>query len=139
MTRPSHWRCRLYWLSRCVRHATNWRRHHSVGGFTPVFVEGELRNRAILKPIFADHSIDAVLHFAGLKPINESTRDPLSYHNNNVHGSQLLLQVMVQANVFYFVLSSSATVYGAPKQMQISETCPANRLTNPYGRSKQMV
>ena len=115
------------------------RRVARISGREPVFVQGDIRDRTILEFIFAKHSINAVLHFAGLKAVSESARDPLNYYDNNVHGSQLLLQVMAQANVFCFVFSSSAAVYGPAAQMPISETCLVGQLTNPYGRSKLMV
>ena len=110
-----------------------------ISGRAPVLIRGDVRDRAILESVFANHSITAVLHFAGLKAIGESACNPLNYYDNNVHGSQLLLQVMAQAGVFCFVFSSSATVYGAPEKMPIPETCPVDRPTNPYGRSKLMV
>jgi UDP-glucose 4-epimerase len=83
--------------------------------------------------------VAAVLHFAGLKAVGESVAQSLRYYSNNVHGSQVLLQACAQAGVFNLVFSSSATVYGNPAQMPISEACPVGRPTNPYGRSKLMV
>jgi UDP-glucose 4-epimerase len=106
---------------------------------SPVFVEGDIRDRKLLDRLFADHRIDAVLHFAGLKAVGESIAHPLRYYDNNVHGSQVLLQACTDARVFNLVFSSSATVYGEPAQMPISEDCPVNHPTNPYGRSKVMV
>jgi UDP-glucose 4-epimerase len=79
------------------------------------------------------------LHFAGLKAVGESVREPLSYYENNVAGSITLCQAMAAAGVFRLVFSSSATVYGEPAQMPISEDCPTGIPTNPYGRSKLMV
>lgn len=105
----------------------------------PGFVEGDIRDRAVLDRLFAEHAIDAVLHFAGLKAVGESVAQPLRYYDNNVHGSQMLLQACADAGVFNFVFSSSATVYGEPAQMPISEACPVGHPTNPYGRSKLMV
>jgi len=103
------------------------------------FVEGDIRDRALLDSLFAQHTFQAVVHFAGLKAVGESVAEPLLYYDNNVHGSQVLLQAMQAAGVFNFVFSSSATVYGEPKLMPISETCPTRTPTNPYGRSKLMV
>lgn len=103
------------------------------------FVQGDIRDAALLKQLFADYSISAVMHFAGLKAVGESVQQPLKYYDNNVHGSQVLLQAMADAEVFQFVFSSSATVYGDPAEMPISENCPVGRPTNPYGRSKLMV
>ena len=108
-------------------------------GREPAFVEGDIRDRAVLDRLFAEHAVDAVLHFAGLKAVGESVAQPLHYYDNNVHGSQVLLQACADAGVFNFVFSSSATVYGEPAQMPISEACPVGQPTNPYGRSKLMV
>lgn len=79
------------------------------------------------------------MHFAGLKAVGESVAKPLLYYDNNVHGTQVLLQAMQQAQVFNFVFSSSATVYGDPDQVPIKEHDPTGHPTNPYGRSKLMV
>jgi len=108
-------------------------------GRKPVFVQGDIRDCEMLDRLFLKHSVDAVLHFAGLKAVAESVAQPLRYYDNNVHGSQVLLQACADAGVFNFVFSSSATVYGEPAQMPISEACPVGQPTNPYGRSKLMV
>ncbi len=110
-----------------------------IAGRSTTFIQGDIRDRALLDFLFAEHAIDAVLHFAGLKAVGESVTQALRYYDNNVHGSQVLLQAMADAGVFSFVFSSSATVYGDPAQMPISETCPVGEPTNPYGRSKLMV
>src|SRR5699024_2165668 len=78
-------------------------------------------------------------HFAGLKAVGESVQQPLAYYENNVSGSVVLFQAMAAAEVYNLVFSSSATVYGEPKQMPISENCPTGTPTNPYGRSKLMI
>jgi UDP-glucose 4-epimerase len=103
------------------------------------FVQGDIRDSALLERLFTEHSVGAVLHFAGLKAVGESVSLPLRYYDNNVHGSRVLLQAMSNAGVFNIVFSSSATVYGEPAQMPISEDCPVGQPTNPYGRSKLMV
>lgn len=103
------------------------------------FIEGDVRDRMVLDQLFSHYSVDAVLHFAGLKAVGESVVNPLLYYDNNVLGSQVLLQAMSNAGVFKIVFSSSATVYGEPSQMPISEDCPLGRPTNPYGRSKLIV
>ena len=103
------------------------------------FVQGDIRDKALLQRLFTEHAIQAVLHLAGLKAVGESVTQPLRYYDNNVHGSQVLLQACADAGVFNFVFSSSATVYGEPAQMPISEDCPVGQPTNPYGRSKLMV
>ena len=110
-----------------------------LAGRSPLFEKGDTRNRAVLNRIFAEYSVRSVLHFAGLKAVSESVNQPLRYYDNNVHGSQVLLQAMADAGVFNFIFSSSATVYGDPKQIPISETSPMGQPTNPYGRSKLMV
>jgi UDP-glucose 4-epimerase len=110
-----------------------------IAGRAPVFVEGDVRDSKVLGRIFHDFQVGAVLHFAGLKAVGESVAQPLRYYYNNVHGSQVLLQACSDAGVFNFVFSSSATVYGEPARMPISEACPVGQPTNPYGRSKLMV
>ena len=110
-----------------------------LAGRAPMFVVGDIRDRAALDRLFTSYSVDAVLHFAGLKAVGESVSHPLRYFDNNVHGSQVLLQACAEAGVFNVVFSSSATVYGEPAIVPISEVCPVGQPTNPYGRSKLMV
>lgn len=114
-------------------------RVEQITGHQVSFIQGDIRDAALLEQVFAEHSIRAVVHFAGLKAVGESVEQPLSYYDNNVHGSQVLLQAMLNAGVYQLVFSSSATVYGEPAEMPISEQCPVGRPTNPYGRSKLMV
>jgi len=109
-----------------------------ITGVRPGFVEGDIRDPGMLRRLFADHAVDAVLHFAGLKAVGESTRLPLSYYDNNVHGSVCLLQAMREADVRTFVFSSSATVYGDPQRLPLVESHPRSA-TNPYGHSKLVV
>ncbi|MQA57517.1 UDP-glucose 4-epimerase GalE [Pseudomonas piscis] len=106
---------------------------------TPVFIQGDVCDRSLLDHVFATHQIDAVLHFAGLKAVGESVRQPLAYYQTNVGGSVTLCQAMAAAGVFRLVFSSSATVYGDPQQVPLLETCPTGTPTNPYGTSKLMV
>lgn len=103
------------------------------------FVQGDIRDRACLDEIFKQYAIDAVIHFAGLKAVGESVQKPLEYYDNNVAGSLNLLEAMRDAGVFNIVFSSSATVYGNPAEIPISENCPTGTPTNPYGMSKLMV
>lgn len=110
-----------------------------ITGQTPHLIEGDLRDRDQLDRLFAEHPIDAVLHFAGLKAVAESLQKPLEYYANNVSGSLVLMQAMTQASVWRLVFSSSATVYGEPAHIPISEDCPTGKPTNPYGRSKLIV
>jgi UDP-glucose 4-epimerase len=102
------------------------------------FVQSDIRDRKALDAIFADHSIDAVIHFAGLKAVGESVAKPLLYFENNVAGTVNLLQAMEAVGCKRIVFSSSATVYGDPDSVPIQESAPL-RTTNPYGASKLMV
>ena len=115
------------------------RRIEGLCGRAPRFVEGDIRDRALLDRLFAEHPIEAVMHFAGLKAVGESVQQPLRYYENNVAGSVTLCQAMAAAGVFRLVFSSSATVYGEPPRMPIREDFPTGTPTNPYGRSKLMV
>ena len=123
----------------CNSSVESLRRVAELAGRAPVVVQGDVRDRALLDSLFAEHAIQSVLHFAGLKAVGESVQQPLRYYDNNMHGSQVLLEAMSHAGVFGLVFSSSATVYGEPAQMPIAETCPVGQPTNPYGRSKLMV
>jgi UDP-glucose 4-epimerase len=98
----------------------------------------DVRDGAALERIFAQQRIDAVIHFAGLKAVGESVQQPLRYYQNNVEGTLTLCEVMARHNVFNLVFSSSATVYGDPHSVPITENFPLSA-TNPYGRSKLMV
>lgn len=102
------------------------------------FIEGDIRDRALLDTIFQQHSIAAVIHFAGLKAVGESVAQPLKYYDNNITGTLTLLQAMQQANVRSLVFSSSATVYGDPQQLPIPETHPLST-TNTYGHTKLVL
>lgn len=101
-------------------------------------IEGDVRDAALLARLFAQQPIDGVIHFAALKAVGESVAKPLAYYENNVGGTLALLRAMQAANVFTFVFSSSATVYGAPEKLPITEDAPI-RTTNPYGATKAMV
>lgn len=107
-------------------------------GREPVFVKGDIRDAALLDNIFQSHSISAVMHFAGLKAVGESVEQPLQYYQNNVGGTMTLLAAMQQADVKTLVFSSSATVYGDPASVPISESFPRS-FTNPYGATKLMI
>ena len=113
-------------------------RIESITGHRPPFIEGDVRDAYLLGKLLLEHSIEAVIHFAGLKAVGESVAQPLRYYDNNVHGSVVLMQAMQQCGVKTLVFSSSATVYGhssAPPWNEQVPTSPAN----PYGRSKLMV
>ncbi|PIE40964.1 MAG: UDP-glucose 4-epimerase GalE [Gammaproteobacteria bacterium] len=103
------------------------------------FVEADIRDSGALEKVFEQYPIESVVHFAGLKAVGESVSEPLKYYDNNVTGSVVLLEAMDKANVRNIVFSSSATVYGEPKEIPISESCPTAVPTNPYGHSKLMV
>lgn len=123
----------------CNSSSVSLQRVQAITGKSVEFVQGDIRNAELLKQLFTRYSISAVMHFAGLKSVGESVAQPLRYYDNNVCGSQVLFQAMADACVFNIVFSSSATVYGDPAEMPISEQCPVGRPTNPYGRSKLMV
>ncbi|TLX57734.1 UDP-glucose 4-epimerase GalE [Stutzerimonas nosocomialis] len=103
------------------------------------FVKGDVRNRPLLNALFAAYPVTAVMHFAGLKAVGESVREPLRYYETNVSGSIALCQAMAEAEIFKLVFSSSATVYGESPVMPITESCPTGIPTNPYGQSKLMA
>ncbi|WP_448216011.1 UDP-glucose 4-epimerase GalE [Endozoicomonas sp. 2B-B] len=113
-------------------------RVQEITGKTLAFVNGDIRDRALLDALFQQHDFEAVIHFAGLKAVGESCEIPLDYYENNVYGTLVLCQAMQAANVKRIVFSSSATVYGDPASLPITEDFPLSA-TNPYGRSKLMV
>jgi UDP-glucose 4-epimerase len=104
-----------------------------------VFYQGDVRDPDCLQRIFDDHEITAVIHFAGLKAVGESTHKPLEYYQNNVSGTLVLLEEMRRAGVHHFIFSSSATVYGVNAPVPYVETWPIGGTTSPYGTSKVMV
>lgn len=101
-------------------------------------IEADIRDEAALRTVFAQHAFDAVVHFAGLKAVGESTQQPLRYYDFNVAGTVTLCRVMADAGVKNLVFSSSATVYGAAAEVPIAETSTRSA-TNPYGQSKLMI
>lgn len=109
-----------------------------VSGTQPKFIEGDIRDKALLVQTLKENNIEAVIHFAGLKAVGESVQKPLEYYDNNVNGSLVLVDAMRDAAVKTLVFSSSATVYGDPASVPITEDFPTSA-TNPYGRSKLMV
>jgi UDP-glucose 4-epimerase len=123
----------------CNASVESLRRVAQLAGRAPVFVQGDIRDRALLDQLLAQHSVQAVLHFAGLKAVGESVAQPLAYYSNNVGGTVNLCQAMAAAGVFTLVFSSSATVYGNLATVPITEDQPVGHTTNPYGRSKFMV
>jgi UDP-glucose 4-epimerase len=109
-----------------------------ITGKSVIFYQGDILNKALLQKVFNDHAIDSVIHFAGLKAVGESVAKPLKYYENNVTGTLILCQVMAEFQVKNLVFSSSATVYGDPASLPITEDFPTGA-TNPYGQSKLMV
>lgn len=103
------------------------------------FVEGDIRDSQILDRIFQENTIDAVIHFAGLKAVGESEQIPLKYFENNISGSISLVQAMERAGVFCLVFSSSATVYGEFNPSPYQEDMPLGMPTNNYGYTKMVV
>ena len=109
-----------------------------ISGKTVTFIEADICDRVAMQQVFSEHDIDAVVHFAGLKAVGESSTMPLSYYHNNVSGSVTLLQVMAEHGVKNLVFSSSATVYGESNPSPLDETMPTSA-TNPYGQTKLMI
>ena len=109
-----------------------------ITGVQPLIVEGDVRDADLLARVFAQHPIDGVIHFAALKAVGESVREPLRYYDNNVAGTVALLRAMQVADVRTLVFSSSATVYGEPATGPIREDFPLSA-TNPYGWTKLMM
>lgn len=103
------------------------------------FVEGDIRDSQLLDQVFQQNSIDAVIHFAGLKAVGESQQIPLAYFDNNIAGSISLVQAMQRAQVFKLVFSSSATVYGEDNPSPLNEEMPTGMPTNNYGYTKLIV
>lgn len=123
-------------LSNSKREVIN--RLERITGVMPELIIGDIRDRALLRTAFAKHSINAVLHFAGLKAVGDSETEPLHYFDNNVSGSITLFEEMARANIKTLVFSSSATVYGDPGYPEYTEDTPTNPI-NVYGRTKLMV
>jgi UDP-glucose 4-epimerase len=114
------------------------RRVEALAGKSLRFYHVDLLDRAAIEAIFAEEAIEAVIHFAALKAVGESVEQPLRYYHNNVTGTVQLLQVMQAFGVHRFVFSSSATVYGEPDKMPVTEDFPLKAL-NPYGRTKLII
>ena len=110
----------------------------TITGKEVTFYEQNILDESALANIFSDHDIDAVIHFAGLKAVGESVEKPLEYYQTNLTGTLVLFKVMRDFNVKNFVFSSSATVYGDPHTVPITEEFPLSA-TNPYGRSKLII
>ena len=103
------------------------------------FYELDLRNKEELRKVFEENEIEGVIHFAGLKAVGESVKEPLMYYDNNLISTLVLLEVMQEFNCKNIVFSSSATVYGDPERLPITEDCRVGGTTNPYGTTKLMI
>ena len=103
------------------------------------FYQGDVRDEALLSSIFANHKIDCVIHFAGLKAVGESVAKPWEYYDNNLNSTLVLTKVMKQVGVKTIIFSSSATVYTADNEMPLKETSRTGGCTNPYGWTKYMT
>lgn len=114
-------------------------RVEKIVGKTIKFYEADIRDAEAMKNIFEKEDIDAVIHFAGLKSVGESVAKPLEYYDNNIAGTLVLCDAMRNAGVKNIIFSSSATVYGDPAFVPITEECPKGQCTNPYGWSKSML
>lgn len=115
------------------------RRVAQIIGKAVPFVKADVRNAVAMNDVFDEYSIDACIHFAGLKAVGESVVKPLEYYENNMNATFVLLDVMRKHNCKNFIFSSSATVYGDPAVIPITEECPKGQCTNPYGKTKSML
>ncbi|WP_353981432.1 NAD-dependent epimerase/dehydratase family protein [Salinicola endophyticus] len=115
------------------------RRVQEITGRSSTLVEGDINDAAKLDAIFAEHSIDAVIHFAGLKAVGESVSQPLTYYRNNVSGTLTLCEAMARAGIYRLVFSSSATVYGESAPVPYHEALPRGLAAQPYGSTKAIA
>lgn len=122
----------------CNSNVESLRRVEIITGKKIPFFEMDIRDKAALDKLFHEHQFDSVIHFAGLKAVGESTQIPLTYYDNNISGTVTLCEVMAKHNVKNIVFSSSATVYGDPASVPITENFPTSA-TNAYGRSKLFI
>lgn len=115
------------------------RRVEELTGKKVAFYEGDILDKEALTAMFKAENVDAVIHCAALKAVGESVQKPLGYYHNNITGTLSLMGVMDEVGVKNIVFSSSATVYGSPEEMPITENCPKGACTNPYGWTKSMM
>lgn len=115
------------------------KRVEKITGKNVTFYEADILDKEALNKIFDAHEIEAVIHFAGYKAVGESVQKPIEYYHNNMTGTLVLCDVMRAHGVKNIVFSSSATVYGDPAQIPITENCPKGQPTNPYGWTKSML
>ena len=112
------------------------RRIQTLSGKKVKFYKSDIRDKAVLRCVFKENKIDWVIHFAGLKAVGESCAMPVEYYDNNLYGTLCLLEVMKECGVKRIVFSSSATVYGTPESLPLTEQSKTGGTTNPYGTSK---
>lgn len=115
------------------------KRVEKIAGKPVKFYQADILDREALNKIFDSEEVDSVIHFAGLKAVGESVAKPLEYYHNNITGTLILCDVMRKHGVKNIVFSSSATVYGDPAFVPITEECPKGQITNPYGQTKSML
>lgn len=116
------------------------RRVERISGTDITCYKGDVCDTQLLKKIFAENMIDAVIHFAGLKAVGESVAQPLKYYRNNIDSSLALCETMQHAGVKNIIFSSSATVYGVPQELPLKETSPTGQgIPNPYGQTKYII
>ena len=114
-------------------------RIETIAGVRPAFYQVDCCDYAAFKEVFEKEPVDAVIHFAGLKAVGESVSKPIEYYSNNLISSLVLLRLMREFGVKNIVFSSSATVYGVPDRVPLSESDPVKGATNPYGETKVMI
>ena len=103
------------------------------------FYQVDIRDKEGLEKVMTAHKFDACIHFAGLKAVGESVEKPWLYYENNINGTLVLMQMLEKHNCKNIIFSSSATIYGEPVEMPITENCPKGVCTNPYGWTKSML
>jgi len=118
--------------------AESLKRVQEISGKSLHFYKADLLDREGMEPIFREHEIEAVVHFAGLKSVEQSVRHPLEYYHTNITGTLILVELMQKHNIKKMVFSSSATIYGNAKRVPIQENEPL-QATNPYGRTKLII
>ena len=123
----------------CNSNPRSLERVRELTGKTPKFYEGDVRDEALLRKIFAENRIDCVIHFAGLKAVGESVAQPWRYYDNNLNSTLVLTKVMESVGVKKLIFSSSATVYTADNEMPLNENSRTGHCTNPYGWTKYMT
>lgn len=110
-----------------------------ITGKTPKFYKGDILDKEFLESVFEKEKIESCIHFAGLKAVGESVEKPWEYYNNNITGTLVLTEVLKKYGAKNLIFSSSATVYGDPAEIPITEKCPKGQCTNPYGWTKSML